>query len=193
MKIFDVSTRKGEICDIAATFFYEKGFYATGMREIATSLNMTVSNLYNFFSSKDELLFFVLESIIRAVIQNTTDKVDKNADWTTQLKQAIYAHIKFHGENQREAFISDSELRGLHGEMREKIIRYRDEHDRIFYNILEQGQQAGCFKEGNTKLRGIAIQTLCTQVSSWYRTDKSWDLEYIAENYWNIIYAGIKI
>ncbi len=192
MKIFDTRTRQGEICNAAVELFYQKGYHATGMRELSTLLGMTAANLYNFFPSKEELLYHVLEHVITVFIDNVRSVIDLNADPVTQLTAAITANIRFHGENQKEALVSDSELRGLQGEMLQRVLEYRDKFEYEFRGILERGIQAGCFAPVNPKLTAIAILTMCTQVAYWYRPQGVWTLEDIAENYCNFVMIGLR-
>ena len=46
------------ILHAAARAFRAHGFAATGMRDIAAEADLSAANLYHYFSSKDELLFF---------------------------------------------------------------------------------------------------------------------------------------
>ncbi len=47
--------RKREIMEAALKLFGKKGFYKTTIPDIAKELNMSVGNIYNYFSSKDAL------------------------------------------------------------------------------------------------------------------------------------------
>ena len=53
-----VLERKRHILDAASKSFREKGFHATGMRDVAARAGMTVGNLYYYFENKEELLSF---------------------------------------------------------------------------------------------------------------------------------------
>lgn len=48
--------RKRLIVETAALLFIEKGFHQTGMRDIASRAGISLGNLYNHFSGKDELI-----------------------------------------------------------------------------------------------------------------------------------------
>ncbi|WP_458699434.1 TetR/AcrR family transcriptional regulator [Sulfurospirillum sp. 1307] len=52
----DKRTRKIEqILETSLLLFSKKGFYSTTIPDIAKEMNMSVGNLYNYFSSKEEL------------------------------------------------------------------------------------------------------------------------------------------
>jgi TetR/AcrR family transcriptional regulator, cholesterol catabolism regulator len=183
LKIFDNDSRQGEICIAAVQLFYQKGYHATGMRELAAMLGMTVANVYNFFNSKEDLLFFVLEKIIIAAKENLISVVRSDQNPVEQLSALIISHIQFHGGNQQEALVSDSEVRGLQGDKMQRIIEHRDQYESIFRQVLEAGIESGHFAPVNPKMTTIAIITMCTQVAYWYKPEGSWTLDEIASNY----------
>jgi AcrR family transcriptional regulator len=54
--LMDKRTRKIEqILETSLLLFSKKGFYSTTIPDIAKEMNMSVGNLYNYFSSKEEL------------------------------------------------------------------------------------------------------------------------------------------
>lgn len=192
MEIFNEGTRQDEIGIAAVELFHKKGYHATGMRELSAMLGMTVANLYNFFPSKEDLLFYVLERGMKTLIQNLKKLIDSNDDPAVQLIAAIHYHVRFHGENQKVGLVSDSELRGLQGKALERIIEYRDRYEDIFREILAKGVQSGSFTPVDPKLTTLAILTMCSQVAYWYRPQGKWSIEDIAQNYSRFALDGLR-
>lgn len=60
MQILKTDTRK-RILAVSKKLFLKKGYRDTTTREIAREANVTLSNLYNYFSSKDELFNTLLK------------------------------------------------------------------------------------------------------------------------------------
>ncbi|GAB6072937.1 hypothetical protein JCM14244_13140 [Venenivibrio stagnispumantis] len=56
--------KKEEIVNVACKLFAEKGYYNTTIPDIAENLGMSVGNLYNYFSSKEELRLFEKSKIV---------------------------------------------------------------------------------------------------------------------------------
>jgi len=63
--------RRVEILLAALELFSKKGFYATTIPDIAKKMQMSVGNLYNYFSSKEELA----QAIIRYVSELLAEKI----------------------------------------------------------------------------------------------------------------------
>jgi AcrR family transcriptional regulator len=56
-----IEEKKGRIEDASKQLFIKQGFHATSMRDIAARTGTSLGNLYNYYSTKEE----ILESIIR--------------------------------------------------------------------------------------------------------------------------------
>lgn len=54
-----IAPRKRLILETAAGLFIEKGFHQTSIREIAKAANISLGNLYNHFSGKEELIIAI--------------------------------------------------------------------------------------------------------------------------------------
>jgi TetR/AcrR family transcriptional regulator, cholesterol catabolism regulator len=191
-KLYQAGSRRSEIAQAGVELFFEKGYHATGMRELADSLGLTPSALYNHFPGKQELLSFILEETMKALIEEVSSRIDPNADPITKLKEAIQAHLEFHAAYIKESFVSDSELRGLDGETRRRVIACRDAYEKIYRDILSEGVETGAFAAINPKMMTFAIVALCTGITIWYKAGGPWSLEEIADSYSALVIDGLR-
>ncbi len=53
------------ILDVARKSFLEKGYAKTSMRTIAQKADVTLSNIYNYFKNKDEILEVILQPVFK--------------------------------------------------------------------------------------------------------------------------------
>jgi AcrR family transcriptional regulator len=65
------AARRNQIIDAAARLFAEKGFHRTTTRDIAEAADVSEGTLYNYFSSKDDLLLDIMDML---------DDLPSNAD-----------------------------------------------------------------------------------------------------------------
>ena len=54
----------------AAAIFAEKGYHSTSIRDIARATKMSLSGLYYYFKSKEELLFLIQDYCFSTVIDD---------------------------------------------------------------------------------------------------------------------------
>jgi AcrR family transcriptional regulator len=62
-KVGKKEEKKISIINAALTLFANKGFYSTTIPDIAKALNMSVGNMYNYFTSKDTLAKEIIKYI----------------------------------------------------------------------------------------------------------------------------------
>lgn len=177
----------------AAKSFFEHGYEATSLRQVAAAVGLKVGSLYNHIDSKEDLLLSVmggtmdeLQAQIDVALQGVEDPVDR-------LVTFVEVHIRFHAEHAQEVFIGNSELRSLRPEARaeisEKRRRYRSELERL---IIAAGD-AGEAEALNPRLQTFSVVAIGTHVSSWYRPDGDFSLEEIIDTYSKIVLRGLGV
>ena len=64
--------RRQKIIDCARTLFSEKGYSATGLREIADRAGVSLGNIYNYFKNKEEIFnsIFNPEEIAKTLVES---------------------------------------------------------------------------------------------------------------------------
>ena len=64
----DPSSRRARILVAAVKLFTRQGYKATSMKQLATELGMVPANLYNYYPSKQAILFQVLDSQLKTLL-----------------------------------------------------------------------------------------------------------------------------
>ncbi len=75
-----------QILEVSLVLFAQKGFYSTTIPDIAKAMNMSVGNLYNYFSSKEELA--------KSVIKYSSDILGEKIREINETKLNSYEKIK---------------------------------------------------------------------------------------------------
>jgi AcrR family transcriptional regulator len=91
-KVDKKEQRRIEILLAALELFSQKGFYATTIPDIARKMEMSVGNLYNYFSSKEELA----QEIIRYVSQLLAEKIHAVNHQPISTKEKIRRIVKIY-------------------------------------------------------------------------------------------------
>jgi len=81
-----------KIAKEAKKIFLKKGYSQTSMREIATASNVGLSNIYNYYTNKDELFCSIVEPAItefRRILEsyNNPEKIDMSQLWLPELTE----------------------------------------------------------------------------------------------------------
>ena len=182
-KNFSTSPRKALILQEAAHLFREKGYMASTLRELAKRSGVQGGSIYHHFSSKQEILYQIMDSTMTNLLFNIKEIIRDEKDPVEKLKKAIRFHIEYHVKNPDETYVTDSEIRSITKGAYDRIVRKRRNYEKIFIQIIEEGIKSGGIIVHDVKLVAIAILQMCTGVSHWFKEDGLLSMEEIVDEY----------
>lgn len=168
------------IWDAAIELFWARGYHATSMREIAERARVQAGSLYHHFDSKEALLEEVMSAFMHELRSRVLNAVSRATSPSDRLAAAITTHVVAHGLHQREAIVTDTELRGLSSDRLERMLALRDAYESIFRQLIADGVEAGEFEVPDVRITTKALLLQCTGVAVWYRDGGRLRLDDIA-------------
>ena len=73
-----VSEARERIINAAIELFSQKGYDATRVNDIASSANVNKALIYYYFKSKQDILDFMVDSLLNDAVSITLDFIQKN-------------------------------------------------------------------------------------------------------------------
>ncbi len=183
---------KAKIKAVAIDLFFEKGYFATSISEIAKGCGIQKASIYYHFPSKEDLLFAIMETTMIDLLDALESNLATPSDIEGKMRAGVRSHVAFHLNRQKETFIASSELRGLSEDHFAIVVSRRDAYERIFRDLISTGIQQAIFADGDTRILAYAILTLCTAGATWFRPDGRLSVDAIAGIYENFILYGLK-
>jgi AcrR family transcriptional regulator len=167
-------SRKELITLAAARLFREKGFSATGMRDLAGDVGVEAASLYNHISSKAELL---QEICFRIANTFTTqlNELETNDTMTSieKIEQVIRFHIRMWVDRIDEVLVANNESKYLD----EPYLTTFYNERRIYVRRLEMIIEDGIKKKQIRKIQPYAVVLLLLSavrvIEFWHRTKKN--------------------
>ena len=192
----DLSPRGQEPLAAAARLFYVQGYPQTTTREITNACGLTPGALYNHFSSKEEILWVIVEGAYTKTAEVCEEAVRKgNGDPASELRELIFAMTKLHtSDYQVQAIVARGERRRL---PKKQIAEIEEIHDRIrqaFTTTLTR-----CIEAGLVELPEIggeppdlwtvarALIGFCIYPGFWYAEDEPLSPEQLADLFSTLI------
>ncbi len=176
----------------ALRHFAEHGYDAASMRQIAADAGITIATLYFHCTTKEQLLFEVLEGQLRDLSEGLDTAIAAAGDsWSARLAAAIRFHTQYVARGEEGASISTSELRGLTGELRKRHLATRDAYERKFRDLLEGGIAAGEFASVDVQVITAGILGIGLAVGRWYRPGGRLRLDEIVDEYVRFVQKGL--
>jgi AcrR family transcriptional regulator len=84
-----VDRRRRQIADAAVQLFIAKGFHKTTTRQIASAAGFSIGSLYEYFASKEDILYMVCESIHAEVERGVTMAMSRATGGQSALREVI--------------------------------------------------------------------------------------------------------
>ncbi len=140
---------KNQIVAESARLFYLYGFRKITVEEIASSLKMSKKTIYQYFSSKDEIILAVIDFIMYGKLAKLNDLADSNMPVMDALTKNVSVFREF-TKNVSEPMMIDMKMMP---EIWKKIEEKRLVLFQKIEDIVEKGKQEGSVrKDLNTDL-----------------------------------------
>lgn len=165
----------------AATAFGAKGFHGTTTRDIATAAGMSPAAIYVHHRSKEELLFHLALEGHRSLLQATRRALSGRREPPERLAALVRAWVVEHARNRAIARVINDEIEALSPAHREVILQLRVELEQLVRGVLDDGVERGAFDPADTHLAARAVISLSTDVARWYRDDRRWSVDEVAD------------
>lgn len=186
------STREA-IRQAAVKVFFERGYSAATVREIAAELGFKAASIYNHYDGKQQILVEVMESTLAELTAGLDEVIAASANPAAAMRAAIVHHVVFHRNRYREAFVADTEMRSLEPDAYERMSKGRRAYERRIQKILSQGQENGEFDVPDARVVSYAIITACSAVPSWFKPGGRRPIEDVGSIYADLILRGLLI
>jgi AcrR family transcriptional regulator len=162
--------RRAEVLDAAARVFHEKGYDATTIQDIADEVGILKGSVYYYISSKEDVLFELLEEVHEAALQAVMEAVERDGDPLAKIHAFVETLSRFNADNQVRMGILLHDFRSLSEPRRREIVRERDRYDRILRKLISEGQEQGTIcQDIDGKLAALAIMGMINTIYQWYR------------------------
>lgn len=166
---------KSSIVDIATTLFFKKGYDRTTLKDIASPLGCEVPNLYNYFKSKEHILYQIIKNLhyqILYVIRLWGDA--KDIDPAEQLRLVVEASFQVVVNWTEYSRVTvESDLIYLTPQHRKKIFQMREKYTECLRNIICRGIERHQFEVIDEKLAATFIGSIIIRSTLWYSPEGS--------------------
>jgi TetR/AcrR family transcriptional regulator, cholesterol catabolism regulator len=186
--------RKSRVLDKAETLFWQKGYQSTTIVDIANACGCRPGNIYNYFKSKEDILYGVINDITsRAVALVEPLGEDMTTSPAELLKSLIKTHFAFlAGMKQSIVFITDTALKDLSPDHRRAIIKLRKTYEDTLLKILRRGKESGDFADIDERIVSYLIPSLIVRSNVWFSPKGRLSVDEVSDIIFQFAYLGIR-
>lgn len=173
----------------ALILFARDGYAAVSMRKIAASVGVQVGTLYGYTPDKQALLFDLLHDHMQDIMAEWVD--DPQSDPMARLAHFTRIHLEASLARRDAVFLSYMELRNLTAENYGRIATLRRCYEDRLESLLQDGIAVGVMQIEDTRVTAMALISMLTGVTNWYRDGGRLGHEDIHQLYWSMIRKAV--
>ncbi len=162
--------KRAAILKSAAKLFRKKSFAGTTVKDIAEDAGIQQGSLYYYITSKEDVLFEIINHILEDAITKFKEILTLELDPPQKLILAIKTHIGFVAEHQDEMAIAIETTEALSPDRFRIVEDKRDLYVDMFEGIIREGIEKGYFRKDlfDPKIVTFALLGMCNWVVKWF-------------------------
>jgi AcrR family transcriptional regulator len=136
--------RDDEVVAAAAKVFYERGYSAATVQDIADELGILKGSLYHYIKTKEDLLFRLIEGVHKEVEAILEDVLAiEGVDPLERMELYVRRQVVHNLNNLQRISIYYHELDRLGEDRRRAVVAWRRRHDRFLRDLIREAQEQG--------------------------------------------------
>ena len=166
----------------AVALFLEQGYHGATLNDVAERLNITKPALYNYFRSKDEILFECWAIGPSGSTNSSPKSTRPAAPGSQKLRKLIHGYAEMMTTDFGNSLVR-FESRDLTEHNRKTVRPPRRRSTGPFATISRQAITDGSIKPCDAKLSAFAIAGSLNWIGHWYQRDGALEAEAIASQF----------
>jgi len=171
------------VLQAALAEFVAIGYHGATVRGIAARCGLSVSGIYHYYTSKQQMLVRVLDLTMIDVLQRAHFARADGRDPVERFSRLIENLALFHTHRRELGFVGASEMRSLDVGSRRKVASMRTALQRMVDYEVEQAVRSGRFRADHPHEAARAIVTMCAALPTWWRPGGPLGPEQVARQY----------
>jgi AcrR family transcriptional regulator len=180
-----------QILKTAAKIFAEKGFHHTSVRDISRATKMSLSGLYYYFTTKEELLFLIQERCFLTLLQRWEQAAGAELDVRARILAFAENHLSFFIHNMPEMKVMAHEDESLTGEFEEKIRVLKRRYVKVIMDLLGELQARENGKGVDLRAATFALFGMMNWIYTWYQPKRDLPPAQLIEQMLRIFFFGL--
>jgi AcrR family transcriptional regulator len=177
-----------QILRVAAAIFAERGYHQASIREISRATGVSLSGLYYYFDSKEELLFLIQDHCFTTLLENLDRLLDQEAEPLRRFRLMVENHLRFFVNNMKEMKVLSHELDSLRGEFRDTVDAKKRRYTATCSSVLRAVAPAGV--PIDTRVAVYGLFGMMNWIYNWYRPDRDVPVEKLADDVSQLFLRG---
>jgi TetR/AcrR family transcriptional regulator, cholesterol catabolism regulator len=174
----------------ATNVFCDKGYAAASMRDLSRASGVSLSGLYYYFESKEELLYLIQKHTFSTIVDRLRRRLDEVRDPADRIRMFILNHLEYFLANQKAMKVLSHEDDVLKNGFGSEIAAIKREYYRICIELLDAYKLAHGL-EFSSRTAVLSLFGMMNWIYTWYNTRVDGDAPELAREMGDIFLQGI--
>ncbi len=192
--------QRSDILQAAASLIAERGFHGMSMRDLAVATGFGVSSLYNYFSSKEELLAELQIRAFETLIDAANGSLKDTPDAAARLYVFIFNQVRYFIDHADVMRVLIHEAAALPAEHRQRVRSLKEAYFRVGRDAVAAVFAQGCGPQDNARgpVEAVALDRatysifgMINWVWAWYEPSLHGTPEDVARSIHSLAVCGL--
>lgn len=175
----------------AAQVFSEKGYEGASIRDISRASRVSLSGLYYYIRSKQELLYLIQISAFQTILSRLERRLRGVADPAEKLRVLIQNHLEYFLRHPVEMKVLAHEDEALEGEYGKEVQEVKRRYYGLALGIFEEMRRRGTARRVNPRVAVLSLFGMMNWIHTWHRPGTDPQAEALAETMTGMFLHGV--
>lgn len=156
---------------VAVEIFYERGYAATSVEDVAAALGILKGSLYYYIDSKEDLLYQIVSEVhedARQIIDDVLGRVDLNA--RDRIGLYVRSQVGYNARNVSRVAVYYRDVNQLSSERLADIHSRQRRHFRALVGLIEEARAEGLIASDiDGPLAARSVLSSVIWIYTWFR------------------------
>jgi AcrR family transcriptional regulator/DNA-binding XRE family transcriptional regulator len=159
------------------------GYHGATVRGIAARSGLSVSGIYHYYTSKQQMLVTILDLTMTELLLRARGAQAEGRDPVHRFSLLVEHLALFHTHRRELGFVGAAEMRAFDADNRQRIADLRVIQQRMVDREVDDAVRSGRFRADHPHEAARAVVTMCTALPTWWRPDGPLSATQVAEQY----------
>lgn len=174
----------------AAGLFAERGFDGTSIRDISQRTGVSLSGLYHYFKSKDELLYLIQKRSFETLLATLEANLDPADEARSRLETLVRTHLEFFLNHMPEMKVISHEGDSLPQPYVDEIRGLKRRYANLVESLISELKPSATTPE--LRVTTFALFGQLNWLYTWYRPGRDPGLEELTAQMTGLLLHGIR-
>jgi AcrR family transcriptional regulator len=152
---------------------------------------MSLSGLYYYFTTKEELLYLIQERCFVTLLQRWQQAADVKRDARARVRAFAENHLSFFLHNMHEMKVMAHEDESLTGEFEDKILVLKRRYVKVIMDLIDELQANDGPRRIDLRVATFALFGMMNWIYTWYQPKRDLPLAQLVDQMLRIYFFGV--